>query len=306
MLINRIRARTRSCIGFTVVLATSLSGCGDDDTAAVTSTVTVTVTAAPDAPATTLASTAAPVQATAARAPTTTLPEDGSLHLVGLGDSIIGAGGATTDSILGQLAASITSTSGRQVVVTNLGDGSNTSGALLERLRHAQDHRNAVAAADIVVVIVGGNDGDPFGNYPPGTCAPEQPPSECLAAYAPGLAANLDAILGEIEVLRTGHPTAIRVGSPDYNPFVGWSEAPSPSYGADFYTQVAAALTAAACEAASAHGAQCVDVFHAFNGPNGTDDAAQFLASDHAHPGPAGVRRIADEIARVGFPELGI
>jgi lysophospholipase L1-like esterase len=305
MLINRIRARTHALVGFTVVIATALSGCGDDgDSAAVSSTAAVTTS--PSAPVTTLSSTTAPAQTTVALPLTTTPPQAESLHLVGLGDSIIGGGGATDNSILGQLAASITSMTGRQVVITNLGDGSNPSSGLLARLRDAPDHRDAVAAADIVVVIVGGNDGDPFGTYPPGTCAPDQPPGECLAAYAPDLAANLDAIVGEIEVIRTGRPTAIRVGSPDYNPFVGWSEAPSPTFGADFYAQVAAALTAAACEAASAHGAQCVDVFHAFNGPNGTDDAAQFLANDHAHPGPAGVRLIADEIAKFGYPEHGI
>jgi len=294
MLTNRHRARTHAFIGFAIVVSTALSSCRGDDSVAVTSIPAMTP---PPASA---------VPTSVALTTTTAPPQEGSLHLVGLGDSIIGAGGSGADSILGRLAASMTSVSGRQVVVTNLGDGSNTSDGLVELLRHAEDHREAVAAADVVVVIVGGNDGDPFSSYPPGTCAPEQPPRECLAAYAPSLAANLDAILTEIEALRAGHPTAIRVGSPDYNPFVGWSEAPSPSFGTDFYAQVAAAETAAACEAASAHGALCIDVFHAFNGPNGTDDAAQFLASDHAHPGDAGVQRIVHEISRLGFSELGI
>jgi len=304
MLINRTRVRTLALAGFAVVVAAVLSGCGDDDSAAVTPSVAVTT--APNSPLTAPASTAAPAPTTVDAVPTTALPQSTPLHVVGLGDSIVGAGGTAADSILGQLAASITSTSGRQVIVTNLGDGSNTSSRLLERLRTEQAHRDAVASADIVVVIVGGNDGDPFGSYPPGTCAPEQSANDCLAVYAPDLAGNLDAILGEMQMLRAGHPTAIRVGSPDYNPFVGWSEAPSPTFGADFYAQVAAALTTAACEAAAAHDAQCVDIFHAFNGPNGIDDAAQFLAGDHAHPGAAGEQLIADEIAKFGFPELGI
>ena len=52
----------------------------------------------------------------------------------------------------------MTSVSGRHVVVTNLGDGSNTSDGLVDFCGTLKTDREAVAAADVVVVIVGGND----------------------------------------------------------------------------------------------------------------------------------------------------
>src|SRR3954467_4803340 len=124
MLTNRLRARTHAVIGFAIVVSTTLSACSGDDAASVTSLSHMT--APPGSAVPTSPSTASPVSTTDAVATTTAVPEDESLHLVGLGDSIIGAGGSGNDSILGRLAASITSTSGRQVVITNLGDGSNT------------------------------------------------------------------------------------------------------------------------------------------------------------------------------------
>ena len=82
--------------------------------------------------------------------------------------------------------------------------------------------------------------------------------------------------------------------SPDYNPFVGWDKAPSASFGADFYAQVAGAETEAACAVAERHGGECADVFHLFNGPDGAADAAAYLADDHAHPGRTGIEAVAN------------
>src|SRR6188472_4175264 len=106
MLINRTRVRTHALAGFAVVVAAVLSGCGDDDSAAVTSSVAETT--APNPPLTAPASTAsplpttvAPVPTTGASAPTTARQQNAPLHVVGLGDSILGAGGTAADSIPG-------------------------------------------------------------------------------------------------------------------------------------------------------------------------------------------------------------
>ena len=112
----------------------------------------------------------------------------------------------------------------------------------------------------MIVIYVGGNDADPFANYPDGMCAPQATLDACLTAYAPSLAANLDGIVTAIEGLRGGKPTAIRVSS-DYNPFIGWHEAPSPRLRRHVLCQVAAAETAAACQVAERHHARCIDVF---------------------------------------------
>jgi lysophospholipase L1-like esterase len=155
-----------------------------------------------------------------------------------------------------------------------------------------------------VLVSVGGNDSDPFATYPAGTCAPAQALFRCLRIYAPTFTRNYRKILQAVDNLRAGLPTAVRVTSAD-NPFVGWSEAPTPTFGVDFYRQVAEAETAAACRIADLHGARCVDYLHLFGGADGTSDPASYLGPDHAHPGDAGIRLIADTLVAMGVPELG-
>ena len=229
-----------------------------------------------------------------------------ALRVVGLGDSVMETGASENASILDLFAAKLKSSGvAASLVVDNLGDPSATSDSLRSALQSDGKMRDAVAAADIVVVSVGGNDADPFATYPPGTCAFGGDSAECLAAYAPHLVANLDAIATEILALRGGKPTALRLMSPDYNPFVGWDQAPSASFGADFYAQVASAETAAGCAVAESHGGLCVDVFHLLNGPDGTADAATYLADDHAHPGRTGIEAVASLLTDLGVPELG-
>jgi lysophospholipase L1-like esterase len=229
-----------------------------------------------------------------------------ALRVVGLGDSVMETGAGESASIVDVFAAKLKSTGvAGSVAVDNLGDPSATSDSLRIALQSDGKTREAVAAADIVVVSVGGNDADPFATYPPGTCTTGGDAAQCLAAYAPHLEANLDAIATEIVALRGGKPTALRFMSPDYNPFVGWDQAPSASFGTDFYAQVAGAETAAACAVAERHGGQCADVFHLFNGPDGTADAATYLAADHAHPGRTGIEAVANLLADLGVRELG-
>ena len=108
-------------------------------------------------------------------------------------------------------------------------------------------------------------------------------------AYAPNFARNYEAILSEIDSLRTGRPTAIRVTSAD-DPFVGWSEAPSKTFGVQFYRQVAEAETKVACAAATRHGAVCVDYLHIFGGADGTQTPPRSSARTTPIPAMLGSR----------------
>ena len=219
------------------------------------------------------------------------------LSLVALGDSIVSEG-------YPQLFADlIEKQTGKPVAVTTFADGSNTTSTVLAALRGQAGVRSAVQAADIVTISVGGNDADPFVTYPAGTCAPGGKGSACIARYAPDLAVNYEAILTEIEKLRAGKQTLIRPTS-DYNPFIGWDAAPTATFGIDFYKQVEDAETNLVCDLATKHGLVCADIYHAFNGPLGTTDAAPFLASDHAHPSAAGAKLIAETVMSAGLAPL--
>jgi lysophospholipase L1-like esterase len=224
--------------------------------------------------------------------------------IVALGDSFTKTQDSHGDTYLDLFAIALQESDGVPVTVDDLSDDANTSGRVADNLRHDATTRAAVANADIVLVSVGGNDSDPFATYPPGTCAPTQPLPRCLKVYAPTFTRNYAAILGAVERLRGGRPTAVRVTSAD-NPFVGWSEAPSATFGVDFYRQVAEAETATACRIADEHGALCVDYLHLFGGVDGTRDPKKYLGPDHAHPGDLGIRLIADTLISLGVQELG-
>lgn len=226
------------------------------------------------------------------------------LRVVGLGDSYMSAQNAKGQSFMDVYAAELEQTLGRPVDVTLLVADDATTAKLKESLASDDSARASVANADVIVISVGGNDSDPFGVYPKGTCAPKQPLPVCLEAYSPTLTANYDAILSSISVLRAGKPTAVRVTSAD-DPFVGLPEAPSKTFARDFFAQVAEAQTAAVFAVAKRHGAKTVDYLHAFGGPDGLSDPARYLADDHLHPGELGIKAIADLLIGLGVPELG-
>jgi hypothetical protein len=60
-------------------------------------------------------------------------------------------------------------------------------------------------------------------------------------------------------------------------------------------------VTAAQCEEAEAADAACIDVYHAFNGPDGTEPAGDLLAADYTHPSQAGNDVIRDLLVDAGL-----
>jgi lysophospholipase L1-like esterase len=112
---------------------------------------------------------------------------------------------------------------------------------------------------------------------------------------------ELNAILDEIDSLRDGEPTAIRVLT-DYNDIIGWDHAAPGS--TDTSVEVLHAFYDATCKAAEAHGAVCVDVYHAFNGADGRKAAGNLLADDYLHPSAKGHKRIAELLSASGIAPL--
>jgi lysophospholipase L1-like esterase len=225
------------------------------------------------------------------------------LRVVGLGDSYMSAQNAKGESFMDVYAAELEKELERQVDLTLITSGDSTSAKVRESLASDGSTRASVANADVIVISVGGNDSDPFGIYPKGTCAPSQPLPSCLKAYSPMLEGNYEAILASIGELRAGKPTAVRVTSMD-DPFVGLPEAPSKTFARDFFAQVAEAQTEGVFAVAKKYNAKTVDYLHIFSGRDGLSDPARYLAADHGHPGDLGIEVIADELMRLGLPEL--
>lgn len=224
--------------------------------------------------------------------PSSTASGAAALRVVGLGDSYMTAVDSRGRTFLDLFAERYTAGTVAKPDVVNLASGDETSASLRDRLVSDASTRDAVSKADVIVISVGGNDSDPFGIYPRGSCAPGGSAAVCLRAYNPTLADNYEAMLTSVTQLRDGQPTMVIVTSAD-NPFTGWTEAPSPTFGKAFYRQVAEAETAAIFAAARRHGAATIDYLHAFTGRDGGDDPKAFLATDHAHPGERGIDVIA-------------
>jgi lysophospholipase L1-like esterase len=232
---------------------------------------------------------------------------------VTIGDSIpfgqADCGGCTDFTTL--VAEALQQATGKAVVPYNLSTHDNLTGArLLDRIRTDAYVRASVSQADVVIVTIGHNDtpwnstDDPCdGNNPDGVFNWPKYVGACVTQQAQRHGSELDGILGEIQSLRDGKPTALRVTT-DYNDVIG-----DPTVGPGTDAPSVAVVNAFAretCRVAALHAAACVDVYHAFNGPQGTSDAGSLLASDHTHPNASGQRRIAELLIAAGFAPLPV
>lgn len=240
---------------------------------------------------------------------------------VAVGDSLLYAleadcDGCTSAAVL--FGERITAGTGVPVDVHNLTmhDGS-SSATLLEHIRGDHDigrapepARAAIAGADIVSVTIGFNDTLSDGlleEFYAGTCGgPDN--SDCFFDTIPTLEANLDAIMAEIDTLRAGRPTMVRVtnlynnGIPEPGMPEPWDN--PPGYGASVLRDLTEAQNEAICRVAAEHAAECVDLYHAFNGADGTSSSFPLLGSDMTHPNQLGMDVIADALADEGYAPL--
>lgn len=235
-------------------------------------------------------------------------------HLVALGDSIPYGGSfcgycRPYPSFLG---ATLARGSGHAVAVANLAVPGLTAAGLLENLRTRDALRRAVAGADIVTITIGHND-TPwnsrhdscdgvhvfFGRYRDARWTTYTGP--CLAKEARALEVRLSSILALVRTLRAGRPTLIEVTT-DWNQLIGQAGVTASARRAS--KAVLDRFAEVTCATARAASARCGDVYHAFNGPDGTHSAGLLLAADHDHASQAGHREVALLLGRFGYAPL--
>jgi len=242
--------------------------------------------------------------------PTEKEPTQPGYSLVALGDSLPFAGpdcgGCPSFATL--YGAMVEESAGQPARVKNLSmhDGVTTP-VLVDRLRTSDPLRAAVAGADIVLISAGHNDtpwnlnDDPCDGPSGNDIDWSAYTAECAREAADGFGPVLDDLLTEVELLRDGAPTAIRVIN-FYNDWIGWADAPPEVTPAT--VAVLDAFSAVICDVAAAHDAACADTYHAFNGPDGASPAGALLADDYTHPSAAGHELIADVLFDVGLAPL--
>jgi GDSL-like lipase/acylhydrolase family protein len=189
--------------------------------------------------------------------------------------------------------------------------------------------RTALANADIVVVDVGYNDTAWNRFDDPCNAAPNYPrvrwqelSTGCIRSVTAQYKQTLDEILTEIAELRgcsefPGQPPCSERGGKDtlvlvvtaYNPAIG--DTIDPGWG----TPEAARKTALGtdlmvndqCEVARFHGGRCADLYHAMNGPKGTNPAGRYLVTTpdgYPHLNQRGHQLVADDLIAIGLAPL--
>jgi lysophospholipase L1-like esterase len=231
--------------------------------------------------------------------------EDPHLTYVALGDSLLYALEQDCDSCTSAVVLygqHIQDALGVPVEVHNLTmhNGLNSSG-LLDYLQNGakigrtqEDVLTAVASADVISVTIGYND----------VAFTDGARSDELVKIFEG---NLDKILGRIDTLRAGKPTMIRVTT-IYNNGIASESALDPDgagTGINFWKPIVETQNATICTLAIAHNAACVDIYHAFNGPDGTSSpTAKGYLADGVHPSQLGMDTIATALAAAGYAPL--
>jgi lysophospholipase L1-like esterase len=227
--------------------------------------------------------------------------------LVALGDSeTTGSGDPSGQGWVAYYADVIRAGQSREVTVTNLAANGTTSDQLLRSIQSNEQVREQIAAADIVVLGVGGADliaGDEA--LAAGSCEGTTCYDPAIEAYT----ANIDDIAAAIMMVRAGKPTVLRAITMP-NVLTG-AEDVIPPFLSDIATEVgvhqARGFNAATCEAMDAHGGACIDVLAAINGPQGSGDgyAAGLLnLEDCCYPNERGHRLIAELLYDTGLAPL--
>jgi hypothetical protein len=172
------------------------------------------------------------------------------------------------------------------------------SASLLKAVRSDAATRGVVARAEVIMIATGPNEiGRAFNKAKNGTCGGKDHMA-CFRTLHRFWKKNFDAILREIELLRSGKPTAVRLVDAA-NPFVS-----DRSMGAGLPKDVATTtgaltfklLNDALCSNAAKHHAVCVDVRPILNG--------RTLDQPVDENSPASMRAVADALLATKLAEL--
>lgn len=189
---------------------------------------------------------------------------------------------------------------GAPVGFVNRTTNGGTSADLLADFRSNESVRDDIGEAELIVVSTGANDLEPaFEAYGRGECGGADE-LDCFRAVAEEWRVNFDGMLAEIEELRAGKPTAVRILT-NANEFLA-DPMLLRAFGPEFGVGGGAAITAmhhdALCAAAAAHGATCIDLRPVLNGPD-------FSTPQNVNTHDA-MQRVADAVIAAGLVELDV
>jgi len=236
------------------------------------------------------------------------------LSLVVIGDSIPYNSQADCPSCRGfvtRYAEDLAKATGREVTTKNLSEHTGlTLPGLMEGLPAL---KGDLSGADAIVVAIAHNsfplnDEAPCGSpVDPATGAVEdwsKVDGECATRASTKLRPLYDELYSTVAGWRAGKPT-ILLTTNRYNDWMGFDEANLTPAQADKTVTLHDAWNTMLCDSAETNGFDCVDVYHAFNGADGSKPSGDLLADDYTHPSQLGNDEIARLLTARGFAPLG-
>ena len=231
-------------------------------------------------------------------------PSSVTWKIVALGDSdTTGAGDPTRLGWVGRYARLLRQRLGLEVTVRNLAREGKLSSLLLADVRFDPITRSAVRQADILLLGIGGADlnaGD--SRWEAGKCKGKV----CYAADLQSFARNFETTVATVRKLRGSKKTVLRATTLP-NALPGAEDVIPPFATMEIAVYQAQTLRKAICATMTHHRGRCVDVFHAFNGPDGTEDAYAKGWMNHAdccYPSGKGQQLIAQLLFKTGLKPL--
>ncbi len=247
---------------------------------------------------------------------------EASLSLVVIGDSIPNNAPYDCPGCVGfvdQYALALGQTTGREVETTNLSEHNNlTLPMLLRELLHASTSdeglpslQEQLSSADAIIVGVAHNSIELNADRPCGTRFVESRSTfadwskldeQCARRTTERYRAQYDKLYSTIASWRGDKPTILRT----IDKYNDWTGGP-----AHLTTEQIATVVMfhnlwdrMLCASATAHGFTCADIYHAFNGPDGTRASGNLLGPDYTHPSQKGNDVIAKTLIAQGFAPL--
>jgi lysophospholipase L1-like esterase len=244
-----------------------------------------------------------PLPPTQTPVPTSTSTPVPTWDYVALGDSNpagYGVGRSYVDIFANYIATDL----GVEVRLHNRAFDGAKSIQLLTGLRMDPDLQQDIRDAEVVTIDVGGNDWIPaLRAYPDNTCGGTVN-QDCLRRLVQSYRENIDGILDEITHLR-GQNSKILIRTVDIY-MSNCDFFPDTKIFRDKelfnvlkpYTDE---FNASIEEATEAHNAKVVSLYLAFNGPDGTQNPAQYLQSDQCHLSSRGHQQVATMLRELGY-----
>lgn len=222
-----------------------------------------------------------------------------------------------------QFAAHLEAQTGRPVELDSLARPNTRIADLQALLDTDKTVQDAIAGADVVIVSIGFKDGPPWGPQDP--CQVAEPSTDiewlssmlqltpsCIEASLDTYSDALATLYGRVAELAGDRPQ-VRVTTGVFNNLKG---NPGVDGTADLFPpddmrrvlDLSVAIfdqwNRMDCDAAKSHGFACADIYHAFNGPDGTGSVEDFVSDDFTHPSTKGQARMAQALATVDIGSL--